>query len=447
MAGQRSQGPVGVSGDPPDINDGTLSRVLSPRPGPHVNEGSRPNEDEEDWSLSQLVLKLNKLRNSSDGRELEKIAVYLFGPQCFSIGVIAGIGLDLINTAVDLFKMVWMFVLADLHDLSAGEMTWRKYASPKTLFAEVVASIYEEELREAAAERDALLKELGEAFKNPGETFENVSNDIVQGYANDWQEYQRNMASLTLDGQYNAGKIFGGLLVDIIGLLTGVAGLGKSGAKLASKLPKLASRAKKIGTIKKKTANGAGRSGVANASGSGGGSAPSKGSSGSKKQRENSTQENSQRKSDKLAKKSSADEGKRKSNGESDKSKETVVLVGDDPAGLVKNGKVDYNNLDGWASNKNLDNEWGADPEKFPSGGFKYKTTDGTYEYQIHGHGPNPVAVANHPGSNAASGPTASITRKPVGGGPRQNMRTDGTWGSPGSDMNGNHIPLINSPF
>ncbi len=107
------------------------------------------------------------------------------------------------------------------------------------------------------------------------------------------------------------------------------------------------------------------------------------------------------------------------------------------PSELVNNGRANYNDIVKWAQDGNLPNNWVPNNQKFPTGGFKYQ--DGAYS--AHGHGVNPSAVANFPGSNAATGPTVSIK------GPNGNFRTDGTWGSFGSNPNGAHIPLDGSQF
>jgi hypothetical protein len=115
-----------------------------------------------------------------------------------------------------------------------------------------------------------------------------------------------------------------------------------------------------------------------------------------------------------------------------------------DPSNLVENGRLDHADVNDWATQGGLSDQFQPNPAKFPDGGFKYQTSDGTYDYSIWGHGANPDAPL---GSNAAGGPTASISRTPVGGGPKEVFRTDGTWGSFASDKNGAHIPLDNSPY
>jgi RHS repeat-associated protein len=121
----------------------------------------------------------------------------------------------------------------------------------------------------------------------------------------------------------------------------------------------------------------------------------------------------------------------------------------DDPADLVKNGKIDHPSLMEWQKG-NADwnpakpgNQWNPSA-KFPTGGFNHdmKAPNGD-RYRTHGHGSNSSAPA---GSNAASGPTTTVTRVHNGNG--EELTTSGTWAPKGSsNPNDVHIPLENSPY
>jgi RHS repeat-associated protein len=113
-----------------------------------------------------------------------------------------------------------------------------------------------------------------------------------------------------------------------------------------------------------------------------------------------------------------------------------------DPSEMVKGGRIDFNNVSAWANHHGLSNNW-SPSATFPTGGFSYTLNTPSGRYKMHGHGTNPNAVANFPGSNSASGPTTSIKDLAT----NQNYRTSHTWGSFGSDPNGAHIPLDNSPY
>jgi RHS repeat-associated protein len=120
-----------------------------------------------------------------------------------------------------------------------------------------------------------------------------------------------------------------------------------------------------------------------------------------------------------------------------------------DPADLVNNGRIDYPSLMQWGRGlpdwnpAKPGNQW-APSSKFPTGGFSYDLRDpGGTRYKLWGHGANPAAP---PGSNAAAGPTTTISRS--GGGAGHTLTTSGTWAPTGvSPPNDVHIPLDNSPF
>lgn len=110
-----------------------------------------------------------------------------------------------------------------------------------------------------------------------------------------------------------------------------------------------------------------------------------------------------------------------------------------DPSELVRNGRVNKADIDAWANQGGIPNTWAADPGRFPSGGFKYEGSG----YRVHGHGIDPVAQRRWPTSNSANGPTTSIKNTTT----NQNYRTDGTWGTFGSNKDGAHIPLDGSGY
>lgn len=115
----------------------------------------------------------------------------------------------------------------------------------------------------------------------------------------------------------------------------------------------------------------------------------------------------------------------------------------------LDSGSIDYADVQAFATDKGLQNVFNPDPTRFPEGGFKYTYSDGRYNYSFHGHGTDPNAVVNFPGSHSASSPTVSITRKPINGGRQENLMVDGTWSRRRSNQSfdDSHIPLKNSPY
>ncbi|WP_167758617.1 RHS repeat-associated core domain-containing protein [Zemynaea arenosa] len=119
------------------------------------------------------------------------------------------------------------------------------------------------------------------------------------------------------------------------------------------------------------------------------------------------------------------------------------------PAKMVAtDGSMNFTDVSQWAQQWGLVNTWTHDAIKFPAGGFSYLLRSGKYSYSIHGHGWNPNAPL---GSNAASGPTASIQRWDSKAGNRAevalNYLTTCSWGRFKGNENAAHLPLKNSPY
>lgn len=243
MASSRIPGPIGLCDINPNFDDGTLIRGLSPLPGP---VDATPSYFY-DPGINQL---LRKLRIVSNGDDLQQIVFTLLGPRCFSAGVIAGMGVEILTGVEEIFKLARTLVLADLYDLVTRKASWWQYLNPltanKLLIAEITGLFFEKELRDAATERDAIIQELSVAMQNPGETFEGIKDALIDGYQKDWDDFNAHMGAGTLEGQFHAGMIFGRLLVYVLGLLTGVVGAARTGAKIATKLPRLLQYARSV---------------------------------------------------------------------------------------------------------------------------------------------------------------------------------------------------------
>jgi hypothetical protein len=246
MAGERKPGPVGRIPEKQNLNDGTMFRGLSPLPKP-IGAGSS------DMSGSLITASgntidfdhlLQQLREVGNSIDLQRVTVALLGPQCFSAGVIAGIGDEILGNVVDLFKLCKTLTLADLHDIYTGQTSWwRNLVDPTIIYRKAVATLagrlFAAELRQAAEERDALISELTEALQDPLAVLEGIADEVADGYKRNWEEFKAHMAAGTLEGRFRAGMIFGHVLVDILGFITGVVGAAKAIAKLAAKLPRL----------------------------------------------------------------------------------------------------------------------------------------------------------------------------------------------------------------
>lgn len=285
MASTESRGSTGLGSPTADLNDGTSALAKSPRPG---SAGMIGESIANAWSdaLSAPDRLLRALDRIADAASLRQFVVAALGPQCFAAGVLAGAGADVIGSAVDLLKLVKTFVLADLHDLDSAKFSAWSFAGPlgatRLLVAKAAGAVLGEQMRTAAAERDALIKEVGEAIRDPGAFFGNLADSVAEGLKKDWAEFNAQMSEGTLEGRYRAGKIFGKLLIQVIALIGGAVAVAKTAAVVAGKLPKLAGLVKRLGprasTLKPGQttggAAGAASEGAASSRSTGGGAKP-----------------------------------------------------------------------------------------------------------------------------------------------------------------------------
>jgi hypothetical protein len=271
MASACKPGPLGRNPEVQDLNDGTLFRGLSPLPGP-IGVGLRDRHgslitaqtSDIDHLLEQLraanngiapAIDIDRLLQqsgeASDFIGLQKIIFNIFGSQCFTAGVIVGIGEQIISDAADLIKLCWTLLLADLHDLHTGKVGgWRVLFNPTFRYRWVVAAVagqlLPDKLREAAEERDALIRELTEALKDPQELLVGMARGVSEGLQRDWQDFNKHMEAGTLEGEFKAGRIFGQVLVAVIGCITGIYAAARTIAKLGAKLPRLLELARRF---------------------------------------------------------------------------------------------------------------------------------------------------------------------------------------------------------
>lgn len=210
-----------------DVEDGTGPRRAAPRSSPI---GSAPRSASR--SLSAVAA---EFRRTSEWGRLQRTSVQFLGPESFSLGVAWGIGEATIRDAASLVQLILVFVLADLHDRAERPSLWRirdPFDPAKTLLAIVVRRTFGGALKEAHNERQAFINELREAVGNPGNMLEGIKAE----YATKWRRFEELVVESSLAAQFEAGKIVGEVLLDVLSLIGG----GTAAVKAASKVPRLA---------------------------------------------------------------------------------------------------------------------------------------------------------------------------------------------------------------
>lgn len=171
---------------------------------------------------------------------LKDLVVTLLGPQTFGIGVTVGVAANVARAIVDVASLARTFLLADLYDRAHGSVPLAAGGPLGALhsgIAQLASWQFDKELEQARADRDALVAEVVYAITNPGEVFDNVKAD----YVDKWRRFEAHMASRTLSGNFEAGRIFGDVLVDVVSVL----GTGAAAAKAAARVPRLAALARR----------------------------------------------------------------------------------------------------------------------------------------------------------------------------------------------------------
>jgi hypothetical protein len=235
MAGQRLPQSSGLASIADAIDTGTTCLARTPAPG-SVGSTSEPAPAQAGiGSLSDVATAIDEFRRSDNWASLQPIVYAIVGPQSFGLGVVYGMGENLVLGVLGLADVARTFLLADLYD-RAQRSDARSFIGPlgalQQLIAEASMYAFARTLEQAYHERQALIDELGYAITHPGEVFERIGAD----YASKWNEFLALGGQRRLTSQFRAGRILGEVLADLLALIGGGAAVVKG----AAKIPRLA---------------------------------------------------------------------------------------------------------------------------------------------------------------------------------------------------------------
>jgi hypothetical protein len=247
MAGQRQPGSWGLEPTAAVIDEGTSILFETPPPGPvggtvgaKIGPEQRPSPDTTLTGIAaDAISSLNdavaSFRRSESWAKLQPIVFQVVGHQSFGLGVVYGIGENVIGSVVELAQLAKTFLLADLYDRahqSSLSAAFGPFAAVQRLMAEIAMRTFGSELEAARIERDELIAEVRHAITNLGE----VTGAIKDSYVNKWNRFETLSPQRTLSSQFEAGRIFGEVLLEVVSLIAGGAAI----ARTAAKLPRLA---------------------------------------------------------------------------------------------------------------------------------------------------------------------------------------------------------------
>jgi hypothetical protein len=191
-------------------------------------------------TVEDLSKALTDFQRSETWSSLQPVAFRLLGQYSFGLGVVYGVGENVVTSVVELLQLVKTFLLADLYDRAQQPVFSTASLNPlalvQRLLAEVSMRTFRGELEEAHREREALIEELRYAMTNIGE----VLGNIKEGYVAKWNRFETLVQERRFSSQFEAGRIFGEVLLEVVSVIGG----GTAAVRAAGKIPKLAKLAR-----------------------------------------------------------------------------------------------------------------------------------------------------------------------------------------------------------
>lgn len=210
---------------------------------------------------------LASLFGASDSDELKRAAELVLGPYSFGVGVCAGMIKNPVGGVLELLELYRTFILAEVYHQLHQPLSWRALLPgllPGPSFSLGVRAlmalgvISEKDLEEAHQERAQILRQLEDIIRNPVEFLGSMPGKIRDEYVAKWSRFQALARQTDLESQYEAGEVFGDLLMEVLltiaGLLSGVG----AAARIAAKAPQLVKLAGIVKKAKPKRPTGGG---------------------------------------------------------------------------------------------------------------------------------------------------------------------------------------------
>jgi hypothetical protein len=232
-------GPLGSNTNPGYCDGGTLARTLHLAPAPLC--GSSPGPTQVKYHAMQAAQALLRAASSLDTRSA---IGHLLGERCFTAGVAAGMAKALVVGVAELLKLFKTLALAEYHEERMRHGFWDRFgrafaqggmpAATAALGMEAASQFwpgFDRLASDAYAERQRLFEAVAYAFEHPGEVFSTITAHLKKNYEAFKQHRERN----TLAGAFEAGMLFGELLLEVLLILDGVTAV----AKIAAKIPGL----------------------------------------------------------------------------------------------------------------------------------------------------------------------------------------------------------------
>ncbi len=191
------------------------------------------------WSLGDLLY-------TRHVRLLLQVAHEFIGHEAYATGFYVGLGLAAADAARSLIELVRTLVLADVygvlfdHSVKAHVVRAFNYSTIK-LAARLVSRDWgiRHSLEEAHERREALIAEVKEVLRHPGDALRALPVHLRAEYHEKWQRLQAMNQRTDVADRYEAGKYFGQVVGELVLTIGGLLELGVVTGELAARAPTL----------------------------------------------------------------------------------------------------------------------------------------------------------------------------------------------------------------
>lgn len=179
--------------------------------------------------------------SASTWEDLKSAAELVLGPTSFDLGVCYGIAENLASGVGALLGLLKNFVLEGIYEeIHHPPPTWAASLAPQYAAARLSALVLgDAQLQKAHNQCVALLGELKKILANPRKFLKQLGEHYVSEYGRKWELVKEQLSQHTLGGEFQAGRITGQVLLDVVMLLLTVYGAAEVAAKLAAEIPEL----------------------------------------------------------------------------------------------------------------------------------------------------------------------------------------------------------------
>jgi len=222
-------------------------------PDPHSPEGHKVTswDAAAGYAMFELERARNGICDAGSWESLCRVAERALGQQSFGLGACYGIVKNPTMSVVGLVQLQKMLIEADLYDRLNRRVSWKSLLSPGWVtglpqlyevgfhLARYAGVISMDDLKRSYELREALIKNVGEIFAHPVDSLGKMAGKIKDDYAKKWNRFLELQKQTDLKSQFEAGELFGDVLMEVVMLVLTVISVAGAAAKLAAKVPQL----------------------------------------------------------------------------------------------------------------------------------------------------------------------------------------------------------------